>query len=244
MKQTLVVNKNRLKCEKGIFRPGAVVGTVHTPAGLRSAARLRVGEAVDALDAVEIRLDAVRPTEAQLQKIVLPIILTPRCGSEGGARDWDAGQRTRETLEHLSLAAAVDVELAQQGKMKHLLRECRANNIPVIFSFHDFEGTPGLAVLRRLHARAGDAGAAVFKVATRLRKPSDLGTLLALVEVGAAGAVPVAAMGMGSLGRASRIVLGLAGSVLNYGWLQSPQVPGQWPAAKLKKLFIEAGDLG
>jgi 3-dehydroquinate dehydratase-1 len=47
-------------------------------------------------------------------------------------------------------------------------------------------------------------------------------------------------MGMGGLGRVSRISLGAAGSVLNYGWLHRPQVSGQWPARRLKKLIREA----
>jgi 3-dehydroquinate dehydratase-1 len=46
-------------------------------------------------------------------------------------------------------------------------------------------------------------------------------------------------MGMGPLGKVSRLVLGAAGSRLNYGYLDKPQVPGQWPAAELAQRLRE-----
>jgi 3-dehydroquinate dehydratase-1 len=44
-------------------------------------------------------------------------------------------------------------------------------------------------------------------------------------------------MGMGPLGRVSRLLLGQLGSTLNYGYLDSATVPGQWSAAELKRLL-------
>jgi 3-dehydroquinate dehydratase-1 len=38
---------------------------------------------------------------------------------------------------------------------------------------------------------------------------------------------------MGPLGKVSRLVLAAAGSRLNYGYLDKPQVAGQWPAREL-----------
>jgi 3-dehydroquinate dehydratase-1 len=234
MQKTTKNNKNQAKPNKAFSHAGAVVGTVHTVGGLRAAAGLDT----DTLDAVEIRLDLLSPTPQQLSAIAPPIILTPRCGSEGGAISWDPGERIQKVLPLLPWASAVDIELAQAEEMKHLLRICRTQRIPVILSFHDFEATPGVAKLRSLHHKARVAGAAVFKVATMLQTPGDLASLLKFA--GSAGEPPVSVMGMGGLGRVSRISLGAAGSVLNYGWLHRPQVSGQWPARRLKKLIREA----
>jgi 3-dehydroquinate dehydratase-1 len=44
---------------------------------------------------------------------------------------------------------------------------------------------------------------------------------------------------MGPLGKLSRLVLAKAGSCLNYGYLNTPNAPGQWPAARLKTLLEE-----
>ena len=50
---------------------------------------------------------------------------------------------------------------------------------------------------------------------------------------------------MGPLGRASRPVLAAAGSVLNYGYLGGgAQVPGQWPAARLRARIDELHSAG
>ncbi|MEI7773411.1 MAG: type I 3-dehydroquinate dehydratase, partial [Verrucomicrobiota bacterium] len=49
-------------------------------------------------------------------------------------------------------------------------------------------------------------------------------------------------MGMGAYGQISRLVLGRCGSVLNYGYLDRPQVPGQWPAELLKQRLLELTD--
>ena len=46
-------------------------------------------------------------------------------------------------------------------------------------------------------------------------------------------------MGMGPLGKISRLTLGRSGSVLNYGYLDKLQVPGQWPAERLKERLAE-----
>jgi 3-dehydroquinate dehydratase-1 len=44
-------------------------------------------------------------------------------------------------------------------------------------------------------------------------------------------------MGMGGLGRVSRLTLAKLGSLLNYGFLGEANAPGQWPARQLKDLL-------
>jgi 3-dehydroquinate dehydratase-1 len=39
-------------------------------------------------------------------------------------------------------------------------------------------------------------------------------------------------------------VLARAGSILNYGYLQTPNAPGQWPARELQRLLAEIGAAG
>jgi 3-dehydroquinate dehydratase-1 len=50
-------------------------------------------------------------------------------------------------------------------------------------------------------------------------------------------------MGMGEFGQLSRLLFGTCGSVLNYGYLDQAQVPGQWPAELLKRRLAELTDL-
>ncbi len=44
---------------------------------------------------------------------------------------------------------------------------------------------------------------------------------------------------MGPLGKVSRLLFAAAGSVLNYGYLDRPQVAGQWEATVLKQRLRE-----
>jgi 3-dehydroquinate dehydratase-1 len=46
-------------------------------------------------------------------------------------------------------------------------------------------------------------------------------------------------MGMGPLGRLSRLVLAQAGSCLNYGYLRAANAPGQWSAKELSDLLAK-----
>jgi 3-dehydroquinate dehydratase-1 len=46
-------------------------------------------------------------------------------------------------------------------------------------------------------------------------------------------------MGMGPLGKVSRLVLPSAGSLLVYGYLDRPQVEGQWPAEEVARRLRE-----
>lgn len=103
-----------------------------------------------------------------------------------------------------------------------------------VISFHDFAKTPNLPALRKIVRSAVASGADTVKIATYLRGPADLAVLL---QLQATTKAPLATMGMGPLGRVSRLVLAAAGSRLNYGYLDRPQVPGQWPAVELRDLL-------
>ena len=50
---------------------------------------------------------------------------------------------------------------------------------------------------------------------------------------------PLSVMSMGPWGKLGRLILGCAGSSLNYGYLGSAQVPGQWEATILKLRLVE-----
>jgi 3-dehydroquinate dehydratase I len=104
-------------------------------------------------------------------------------------------------------------------------------------SFHDFAGTPAADDLRRMRDMAFEAGADIVKFAATLHSTADLATLAALLEE--PGHPPLSVMGMGKLGRISRLIFAQLGSVLNYGYLDRPTVPGQWKATRLKELIAE-----
>lgn len=214
-----------------------VVATVHTLRGLREAGRLRRGE----VDLVEVRLDLlagkVRALRAQIPALRVPVLLTARHPAEGGAKRLTLSQRRELLIEFLPRAAAIDVELRSIRMLEPVLRQAKRLGLRRIVSFHDFSATPSPARLRRIVASARQAGADVVKIATQLRAPRDLAVLLDLQASVPGGSL--ATMGMGPLGRVSRLALAVAGSRLNYGYLDRPQVPGQWPAVELRRRIAE-----
>ncbi len=213
------------------------VATVHTARGIAEAGRLRT----DAVSAVEVRLDCLTRrldlVRGILSRLRLPVILTARHPAEGGAGALTLAARRALLEEFLPHAAAIDIEIRSARGMQRLLEEAGHREIVAIFSFHDFRRTPSLARLRRIVADARRAGAGVVKIATQLRGARDLAVLLQLQAL--EGTSPLATMGMGPLGRVSRLALAAAGSRLNYGYLDRPQVAGQWPAARLSALIHE-----
>ena len=140
-------------------------------------------------------------------------------------------------LRFISAVAAVDIELRATKRLLPVLEAVRREKKALIISFHDFEATPSLVRLRTLSARARSEGADIVKIAAKTETPAEVARLLVLLQE-ASG--PLAVMGMGALGRASRLLFAKAGSALNYGWLDRPQVPGQWSAREFLEMLARA----
>jgi 3-dehydroquinate dehydratase I len=202
----------------------AVVGIVDSPAAFRAAARLRRGE----VDLLEWRADFLG---TGIVKSKIPWIVTARHPAEGGQNAMSAHARREALLELLPATALVDIEIRSLSGMARVLSEARKAGVGIITSFHDFQKTPPASRLEDLVKKASDAGADVLKIATRTDSPGDVARLLDLLEK---TPLPLAVMGMGPLGMASRVMLAAAGSVLNYGWLHQPNVTGQWSAKELR----------
>jgi len=202
----------------------AVVGIVDSPAALRAAGRLGRSE----VDFLEWRADFLG---IGIVKSKIPWIVTARHPAEGGQNAMSAPARREALLDLLPAAALVDVEIRSLRGMDAVLGEARKAGIGVIASFHDFQKTPPASRLQDLVKKASDAGADVFKIATHTTSPGDVAQLLNLLET---TPLPLAVMGIGPLGMASRVILAAAGSVLNYGWLHQPNVIGQWSAKELR----------
>lgn len=208
-----------------------VVGTLHSARGWAAAARAPV-------DLIEVRVDClpVPPSPAQLARLPRPVLLTVRDPREGGARPLPTSERVSLFLELLPAAVAVDVEARNLRAMREVGEAARAAGLSLIASFHDFRGVPGRIAARA--ARAREEGAQIIKVAATTESARDMARLLRIFEQ---VPPPVAVMGMGKLGRVSRLVCAACGSCLNYGWLAAPQVSGQWPARALRALFRQLG---
>lgn len=195
----------------------------------------------DDCDLCELRLDMIAlpgpEVRALAAQIRLPLILTARHPDEGGQGALDAARRAALIEAQFDRASFIDIELRSALDMQALIKKAQARRIGVIGSFHDFVGTPADDILRGAADMALQFNLDALKIATTLRGPGDLARLLQLLEC--MKRIPLSIMGMGALGRASRLVFAKCGSVLNYGHLGESNAQGQWPARQLRELLRE-----
>jgi 3-dehydroquinate dehydratase-1 len=227
----------RIKNSRFLRGEPKIAGTVHSPGSLRAALRLRQGD----VDFLELRVDHFAADPDSLLKaaprLPAPLIVTVRHPGEGGAGSLEAKRRRQLYAEFLPVAACIDIELRSVAGFAGVIDEARAAGVSVIVSDHHFHRTPSARSLAARLARAVQARADVFKIASLATTTPDVTALLSLLAK--PEAIPLSVMGMGRFGKVSRLLFAQAGSVLNYGYLDQPNASGQWEATLLKKRIAE-----
>jgi 3-dehydroquinate dehydratase-1 len=212
-----------------------VVAAAHTLKGLQLAPRL----GPDDVDLVEIRADALAPHMAQIERIIgkiqVPVLLTVRHPAEGGIGQLTLAHRREMYRRLLSTVTLIDVELRSLDGLGDVVEEARNRGVGIVVSAHYFHSTPSLPQMLDLQRRSFHGGADIFKLAALTPTAPTLARLLDFIARPAPG--PRAVMGMGPFGQVSRLTLAQAGSALNYGYLDTPNAPGQWEARELRKLL-------
>ncbi len=186
------------------------------------------------LDGLFQNLEAIAPAIANLS---CPILATARHPDEGGENNLSVAQRSELLARFTPLVSWMDVELRSITELSPVIEAARASGVGIIISFHDFESCPPIEILREKVATALEAHADIVKLAVRMETNAELFAVAQLIEEFPEAQLSL--MGMGPLGKLSRLVLAKAGSVLNYGYLDQPNAPGQWPSAQLKSLIAE-----
>jgi 3-dehydroquinate dehydratase-1 len=192
-------------------------------------------------DLFELRLDCMAGIADRLQplfsKLRAPLIITARHPKEGGAGKLSMRQRRDLLTRFLNHADYLDVELRSASELRSLLAAAESKKKRRIISFHDLKCTPSTRLLTMKARQAKAHGADVFKVATRINTPVELGQLLEFVTYNRTR-IPLAVMGIGRLGALSRVLLARAGSVLIYASLSATVTEGQLSVEELRALGI------
>lgn len=210
-----------------------IVGVISSRADFERALRLRTPP-----DLFELRLDAfgaaIDAIRRRIEQLGGGIIIRARHPREGGVNQLSARRRRELLLSFLPQAAWVDIELRSAPAMAPVFQAARKKGVRFILSFHDFRGTPGAARLDELARQAAALRADIFKIATRTDTPAQLERLLEFFER-TRRAQNMAAMGIGKLGRKSRLELARRGCPLNYAHLGAPRVAGQISIPELRR---------
>jgi 3-dehydroquinate dehydratase I len=210
-----------------------IVGVIFTHTDLRRAVRMR-----NPPDLFELRLDALFARSEEGKSVIgnlrAPLIITARHPREGGSNQLSAHKRRALLLRFLPHAAYVDVELRSTGPCAAILEEARARSIRTIVSFHDLNETPSRSRLDEIARTAQSLGADFLKIATRTDTPAQTARLLDFFRRQRME-TKIAVMGIGRLGRISRLEFAKCGSALNYAHLGRPQADGQLSIIQLRR---------
>lgn len=188
-------------------------------------------------DILELRIDLLSQNPQgvleELKKLGLPIIITNRMADQGGSWQGSEEERIRDLLLLLPLADAVDIELCARDR-DSVVNKARNSGKTVIISTHDFQKTPDNIVMDGIIRESLEAGADIAKLAVM---PGSLVDVLRLLEVTLRAKGPVCTIAMGATGKHSRIIAPVYGSVMTYGYVDTPTAPGQLRIDEMKKLL-------
>jgi 3-dehydroquinate dehydratase-1 len=190
-------------------------------------------------DIVELRVDGYPAFPdwlsigEQIQEYETPVFATLRLAKEGGKwreLDSDRWPLLEQAVRRL---AGIDVEL--ESELADFAAQLSAELKKLcVLSHHDFEKTPPKETMRQMLQRAHERGC-IGKIAATVHTPEDLANLRSLLDE--KWPLPICLIGMGALGRETRLSFPREGSCFTYGYLDIAGAPGQYSAAELMRHF-------
>lgn len=133
-------------------------------------------------------------------------------------------------------AAFVDIEVETDDLYKsEIIKSAKKHGCRVIASYHDFVKTPVMRELEQILNWCFESGADIAKIACQVNSIEDNARLLSIYSLNK----NVISIGMGELGRITRIAATLLGAPFTYAAIDSSRktAPGQIDIASLKKII-------
>jgi 3-dehydroquinate dehydratase-1 len=187
-------------------------------------------------DIVELRVDGYPEYEKwakageRIEAAGRPVIMTLRISDEGGKWAGTDTERIAYFEKAIGTVSCVDVEL-RSGIATEICKRARVAGKWSIVSYHNFKETPPVPELKRIVEEAREIGS-IVKIAAKVNSLDDTETLRCILQ--GRWDVPLCIIGMGPLGKETRLRFPLEGSCFTYGYLDVPGAPGQFSALELK----------
>jgi 3-dehydroquinate dehydratase-1 len=221
----------------GIPSKSRVVGVIASENDLEAV----LGEAGKLIDLCELRIDILEPCPARMRELAstlaIPRVVTVRDPVEGGLNRLSEARRYELFEEWFGLSNYIDLELRNLGRFCRLAGRAENAGIQIIVSLHDFDKTPSLQELETALDKSRGDRQRIFKIACKVTCWDDVKVLSEILEKHRE--TPIAVMGMGPLGKLSRILFAGFGSELAYVSVGNSVASGQWPADKFRLLLSE-----
>lgn len=192
-------------------------------------------EAIEKVEMAEIRIDLAGYDAAAVRKVFSgtkkPLLATCR---PAPLNDEERMKLLKAAIE--SGASMVDIEIESDFYFtSEMVSFAKKHGCKVIVSYHNFEATPGQKELEAIVKDCYAKGADIAKIATMVRSPRDSARLLGLYASG----TPLVALGMGELGKVTRVAASLLGAAFTFAAIDDASItaPGQVSFAKLNSII-------
>lgn len=181
------------------------------------------------IDLIEFRIDCFDTPIEETVSYVKEVRSSVDIPSIGTIRETDFNRNSRLQFFQavVPFVDCVDIELGTP--ISEEILACSKGKT-ILVSEHDFEKTPSDDVLHSMVDKAMLQGADIVKIAVMARSTADVTRLLRFTED---CKVPLVTIAMGPLGRVSRVIAPLFGSLFTYGFIHRPVAPGQLSVEKL-----------
>lgn len=193
----------------------------------------------ESVELVEVRTDAMYAPDmdALLRPPRPDVIITNRCAEEGGGFNGKEADQFNFLSEACRCGAEyVDVEL-KWGKRFYMTLRKKYPRTRFILSHHDFSGTPKslLSLYRTMRKVKPD----IIKIAAMTHRIEDNGIIMEILKEARRDRQPIVAFCMGEYGQPMRILGGLTGAFLTFGYdeRRTPTAPGQLSISALTTLY-------
>ncbi len=191
------------------------------------------------LDIAEIRFDLFQDqTIESAKKLIniigdLPKILTIRTHLEGGGWRKEEGKRLELYKELIPYVDAIDIELVSDEINDEILNFARKNDVVKILSYHNFDNTPDILVLKKIINEMSSKNPDIYKLATNIENNEELNFFKELAENNKDKNLIL--IGMGEKGVVSRTKLAKEYSVITFCSVQESTAPGQISLSEMVK---------
>ncbi len=163
---------------------------------------------------IELRLDLLNITDEQIKTLCSQKARTIVAFRPGNVSDGERLEKLKTAI--LAGAELIDTEWnAGEEFLEELVPFARGNDCRVIISFHDREKTPVKRELEHIVKECSMSGADIVKIVCRVNSTEDNARLLSLYSLGK----NIIVIGLGNLGKITRLAAPLAGAEFTYASL-------------------------
>ncbi len=190
------------------------------------------------IDIIELRIDQFSNLDIdyiieQSKKVKgkgFYLLATVRSKEEGGT-DIPDEERFEIFSEIVNFADILDIELTSEKINKDVINLTKKHEKLSLVSYHDFEKTPPEEEIQEIIDRANSLNPDIIKYAFNVRTFEDVGRIMSITHKNRDK--KLVAIGMGELGKITRVAGYFFGSLISYTFIGKSFAPGQIEAEKL-----------